>query len=106
MMAARVAGVPKPVSFMASESSFSSRVLPAVSIAVSRVPSVRRFGGRVFFRTASTSTISCGSPFLRPDGKTCSALRSSPSAFPLLSFLAAAMSSTFQPTCCTAVPEV
>ena len=39
-MEARVAGVPRPVSFMASESSFSSSVLPAVSMAVSRVPSV------------------------------------------------------------------
>src|ERR1017187_5753818 len=85
MMEARVAGVPKPVSFMASESSFSSRVLPAVSIAVSRVPSVKRFGGRVFFRVASTSTTFCGSPFFRPEGRTCSDLLSSP--FP--GFLAA-----------------
>ena len=30
--------VPSPVSFMASESSFSSSVLPAVSMAVSSVP--------------------------------------------------------------------
>ena len=60
MIAARVAGVPSPVSFIASESSFSSSVLPAVSIAVSRVASVKRFGGRVFFFTASTSTTSCG----------------------------------------------
>ena len=45
MMAARVAGVPRPVSFMASESSFSSSVLPAVSMAVSSVPSVKRLGG-------------------------------------------------------------
>src|SRR5467141_599442 len=49
MMAARVAGVPRPVSFMASESSFSSSVLPAVSIAVSSVASVKRLGGRVAF---------------------------------------------------------
>ena len=43
MIAARVAGVPKPVSFIASESSFSSSVLPAVSMAVSRVASVNGF---------------------------------------------------------------
>ena len=41
---ARVAGVPRPLSFMASDSSFSSSVLPAVSIAVSSVPSVSRLG--------------------------------------------------------------
>ncbi len=45
MMEARVAGVPRPVSFMASESSFSSSVLPAVSMAVRSVASVKRLGG-------------------------------------------------------------
>src|ERR1035441_4145175 len=49
--------------------------------------------GRVFFRTASTSTTSCGSPLLRTDGKTCSALCSSPSALALLGFLAVAIRS-------------
>ncbi len=52
MIAARVAGVPRPFSFMASESSFSSSVLPAVSMAVSSVASVKRLGARVFLRTA------------------------------------------------------
>jgi len=49
MIAARVAGVPSPVSFIASDSSLSSRLWPAVCIAVKSVPSVNRFGGRVFF---------------------------------------------------------
>jgi hypothetical protein len=39
MMAARVAGVPRPASFMASRSSSSSICFPAVSIASSRVAS-------------------------------------------------------------------
>ena len=55
MICARVAGVPSPFSFIASESSLSSSVLPAVSIAVSSVPSVNRFGARVFFAIDSTS---------------------------------------------------
>ena len=62
MIAARVAGVPRPVSFIASDSSFSSSVLPAVSIAVSSVASVKRLGARVFFFRTSTSTTSCGWP--------------------------------------------
>ena len=78
MMAARVAGVPRPVSFMASDSSFSSSVLPAVSMAVSSVPSVKRLGGRVFFFKASTSSTSCGCPFARPGGRACSPRSSSP----------------------------
>jgi hypothetical protein len=49
---------------------------------------------------------SCGSPLFRPDGKICSALRSSPSPWPLLGFLAVAISSTFQPSCRIAVPDV
>ena len=60
MICARVAGVPSPLSFMASESSLSSSVFPAVSIAVNSVPSVNRFGARVFFWTASASRICCG----------------------------------------------
>ncbi len=44
MMLARVAGVPSPLSFIASESSFSSRVFPAVSMAVKSVPSVKTLG--------------------------------------------------------------
>ncbi len=97
---------PQTVSFIASESSLSSSVLPAVSMAVSSVPSVKRLGGRVFFRTASTSMTVCGCPSASPGGSACSAPASSP-AFPaFLRLLLAAMSSTFQPTCCTAVPEV
>src|ERR1700688_1244975 len=38
MMAARVAGVPSPVSFIASDSSFSSRLLPAVAPGVENLP--------------------------------------------------------------------
>ena len=49
MIAARVAGVPSPQSFMARESSLSSSDLPAVSIAVSKVASLNRLGGRVCF---------------------------------------------------------
>ena len=41
-------GVPRPVSFIASESSFSSSVFPAVSIAVSSVASVKRLGAGSF----------------------------------------------------------
>ena len=107
MMAARVAGVPRPVSFMASESSLSSRVLPAVSIAVSSVPSVKRLGGRMLFFTALISITSCGWPFARSGGKTSSARCSSlPPSLPLCGFLPAEISRTFQPTCCTAVPDV
>ena len=40
MIAARVAGVPIPESFIASRSSSSSTSLPAVSIAPRRAPSV------------------------------------------------------------------
>ena len=46
-MAARVAGVPRPQSRMAADSSFSSRLRPADSMAVNSVASVRRRGGRV-----------------------------------------------------------
>ena len=106
MMAARVAGVPRPVSFMASDSSFSSSVLPAVSMAVSSVASVKRLGARVFFFRASTSITSCGWPFARPGGSTCSPRFSSLLPCPLFVFFSTAISSTFQPTCCTAVPDV
>ena len=109
MMEARVAGVPSPVSFMASESSFSSSVLPAVSMAVSSVPSVRRLGARVFFFKTSASSTSCGWPLASPGGRTCSARPSCAStAAPGVAFFAfaGARSSTFQPICCTALPEV
>ena len=104
MMDARVAGVPRPVSFMASESSFSSSVLPAVSMAVSSVPSVRRFGARVFFFRTSASSTSCGWPSASPGGSSCSAASAAPGA--AFFALAGARSSTFQPTCCTALPEL
>ena len=57
--------------FIASESSFSSSVLPAVSMAVRSAASVRRLGGRVVLRRASTSTTSCGWPLV-PDRKAAS----------------------------------
>ncbi len=61
---------PQPaVSFIASDSSFSSSVLPAVSIAVSSVASVSRFGARVFFLTLSTLSTSCACPRARPGGQ-------------------------------------
>ena len=47
IMAARVAGVPRPASFIASRSSSSSIVFPAVSMAPSRVASVKRGGAFV-----------------------------------------------------------
>jgi hypothetical protein len=55
MMLARVAGVPNPLSFMAADSSFSSSVLPAVSIAVSNMASLNRAGGLVHRATAFAS---------------------------------------------------
>ena len=48
MVAARVAGVPNPRSFIASSNSRSSNVFPVVSMAVSSEASVKRFGGLVF----------------------------------------------------------
>ena len=105
MMAARVAGVPSPVSFMASESSFSSSVLPAVSMAVSSVPSVSRLGARVFFFKTSASSTSCGWPLESPGGSACSS-RPSPAAGVAFLGFAGATSSTFQPIRSTALPEV
>ena len=69
MISARVAGVPRPRSFIASASSRSSRVRPAVSMAVSRVASVNRRGGRVRRATASASTTAAARPGVRPGGK-------------------------------------
>ena len=101
-----MAGVPRPVSFIASDSSFSSTVLPAVSMAVSSVASVRRLGGRVFFFKASMSTKSCGWPNARPGGKTCSTESSLLPTLPVFVFFSTEMSSAFQPTCCTTLPDV
>ena len=53
MMLARVAGVPRPASFMASAASSSSTSLPAVSMAFSRLPSLKRAGGLVLLASAS-----------------------------------------------------
>jgi len=92
MIPARVAGVPSPVSRMASESSFSSSAFPAVSMAVSSVASVKRGGGWVRFFTGWASTTFTGSPRTRPGG---SAGRGSPSTL---------FSSTFHPGSRTAVP--
>ena len=56
MICARVAGVPRPFSRIASRNSSSSISLPAPSIAESSVASVNRGGGRV--TSALTSTFS------------------------------------------------
>ena len=102
MIAARVAGVPRPVSFIASESSFSSSVLPAVSMAVSSVASVKRLGGRVFFAQRLDVDHVLRLPLREPGGSACSPRRPR-SAFAVSFFaLRGAMSSTFQPTCWTA----
>ena len=57
MIAARVAGVPRPFSRIASRSSSSSIDLPAPSIAESSVPSLNRGGGRVTSGTTSTFSV-------------------------------------------------
>ena len=62
MVAARVAGVPMPDSFIASRSSASSMSLPAVSIAPSSEASVKRRGGWVSLRSDSTLRVSTSSP--------------------------------------------
>ena len=54
MMLARVAGVPRPESFIASAASSSSTSLPAVSIDLSRLPSLKRAGGLVLLACTST----------------------------------------------------
>ena len=54
MIAARVAGVPSPLSLIASRSASSSTRLPAVSIAERRVASVYRAGG--FVSSSMTSS--------------------------------------------------
>ena len=117
MIVARVAAVPNPRSFMASESSFSSSVFPADSIAVSSVASVNRFGGRVFLESASTWETRCGWPCASPGGILCapspsegeffdeeSSRISSAVGFRLAALLGGARSSTFQPSCSTDVP--
>ena len=95
-----MAGVPSPRSFIASESSFSSRILPADSIAVSSVASVSRRGGLVFFETAFASSTFAVMPFSRPPGKVAS------SAFFCPRLRGVCRSSAFQPCCSTAVPEL
>ena len=62
IMFARVAGVPKPDSRIASRNSSSSTSLPAPSIALSSVASVKRAGGRVSLASASTSVVLTSSP--------------------------------------------
>ena len=61
---ARVAGVPKPRSLIASRNSSSSTSLPAPSIAESNVASLKRAGGLVSF-----SLISIASTFARSLGE-------------------------------------
>ena len=62
MIEARVAGVPSPLSLMASRSSSSSMRLPACSIAPSSVASVKRAGGRVALASTLTSAACTDSP--------------------------------------------
>ena len=57
MICARVAGVPRPFSRIASRSSSSSISLPAPSIADSSVASLKRGGGRVVCATTSTFSV-------------------------------------------------
>ena len=114
MISARVAGVPNPLSFIAADSSLSSRTRPAVSIAVSKAASVRRGGGRVCLVSARASSTRCGWPTVSPGGRFCSASFSSlsvavaalalrlPTAFSVAG--AVPTSNTFQPTRSTAVP--
>jgi hypothetical protein len=105
MISARVAGVPRPRSFMASESSRSSREAPAISIAVRSVASVKRRGGRVFFSTASAAATRFGWPAARPGGRASSALpsRLSPCG---RGGRDGAGSRTLQPACSAVVPEL
>ena len=60
-MAARVAGVPSPFSLMASRSSSSSTSLPAPSIALSSVASLKRAGGLVRLAMTSMALVLTGS---------------------------------------------
>ncbi len=57
MVAARVAGVPRPFPAIASRKSSSSISLPAPSIALSSVASVNRAGGRVSRLFTSISAV-------------------------------------------------
>ena len=79
MIAARVAGVPRPLACIASRNSSSSINLPAPSIAVSNVASVNRAGGLVWCAFTSTLvvfTVSFGSTRGRVgDCSSCSASR-------------------------------
>ena len=61
-MAARVAGVPRPFSLIASRNSSSSTSLPAPSIALSKVASVNRGGGLVWLCLTSISLVFTNSP--------------------------------------------
>src|SRR6267378_2580474 len=63
MICARVAGVPRPFSLMASRSSSSSTSFPAPSIADRSVASVKRAGGLVRMARTSTSRVRTFSSF-------------------------------------------
>ena len=62
MVAARVAGVPKPLSPIASRNASSSNVFPAPSMALSSVASVIRAGGFVCNPSAKIATVLTLSP--------------------------------------------
>ena len=123
MMSARVAGVPNPRSFIAADSSLSSKVRPADSIAVSKAASVSRGGGRVCLASASAFNTCTAWPAISPGGN-CRVESSSASTSVLVAdvFLglerrplpeaagagvalrAVLTSNTFHPTCSTVVP--
>ena len=95
-MAARVAAVPSPFSRIASDISFSSRVRPAVSMAVSSVPSERCGGGSVFLGITFAAVTARTKPATRPPGS----IGGSFARF------GARLSTIFQPTFSTDVPEL
>ena len=70
MVAARVAGVPRPLSFMLSRRDSSVSVCPAFSIAESSVASVRCSGGLVALLTAFAEWTARVSPSLRAGSNT------------------------------------
>ena len=93
MVAARVAGVPRPRSAIASLSSLSSTRRPACSIADNSAASVMRFGGFVFKALISIALV-----LTRSAGET------GGSAGVLSSFSTRAPYTAFQPSSCITRP--
>ncbi len=99
-MAARVAGVPRPRSRIASSSSRLSSERPADSMAVRSVASVNRRGGSVSLWRTSTFFAARFCPSWSPGGSA-----RSESAGPLRSAgRPRSRSSAFHPSCVTTVP--